>query len=95
MINPHSALVLDQNDQSAFGAGAVYIFERFNGDWQQQAFVKASNTGDQDIFGSSLSLSLDSNTLAVGARGEHSLATGINGYQSDDSRPGAGAVYIY
>jgi len=85
----------DQNDQSAFGAGAVYIFERFNGDWQQQAFVKASNTGDQDIFGSSLSLSLDSNTLAVGARGEHSLATGINGYQSDDSRPGAGAVYIY
>ena len=40
----------DQNDNSAEGSGAVYVF-RFDGlDWVQQAYVKASNAGSEDFF---------------------------------------------
>lgn len=37
--------------------------------WSQQAYVKASNTEANDLFGMSLSLSADGNTLAVGVGG--------------------------
>jgi len=40
-------------------------------------------------------LSADGSMLAVGASGEDSAATGINGVQSDDSAMGAGAVYVF
>jgi len=42
-----------------------------------------------------LALSADGNTLAVSAYFEGSAATGINGNQSDDSIPQAGAVYVF
>jgi hypothetical protein len=39
----------DQADDSAFGAGAVYVFVRDGQDaWSQQAYVKASNTGEDN-----------------------------------------------
>jgi hypothetical protein len=85
----------NQADHSAFNSGAVYVFVR-NGDaWNQQAYVKASNNRKSDQFGSSLALSNDGNTLAVGAVGEASSATGIDGNQADTSMPGAGAVYVF
>ncbi len=85
----------NQADQSAVNAGAVYIFVR-NGDaWVQQAYLKASNTKAGNQFGASLAISNDGNTLAVGATGEGSSATGVNGDQSDASMPGAGAVYVF
>lgn len=73
----------------------MYVFTRTGGVWSQQAYVKASNTGAGDGFGSSVSLSLDGNTLAVGARFEGSAAIGIDGSQTDNSAPGAGAVYVF
>jgi len=85
----------DQFDNSATNSGAVYVFTRNAGTWSQQAYVKASNTESGDDFGTSVALSADGNTLAVGADGEASLATGINGDQGDNSAPGAGAVYLY
>ncbi len=85
----------NQNDNSAAGAGAVYVFTRGGGLWSQQAYVKASNTGANDSFGYSVALSADGNTLAVGARVEGSSATGINGNQNDNSFPTAGAVYVF
>src|SRR5882672_8512177 len=42
-----------------------------------------------------MSLSADGNTLAVGAIGEDSAATGINGDQADDSAMGSGAAYVF
>ena len=81
-----------------FIPGAVYMFTRDNAVWQQQAYVKASNTDGGDRFGSAVNLSLDGNTLAVGAIGEESTATGINGDQSDNSSISLrtpGAVYLY
>ena len=85
----------DQNDNSAYSAGAVYVFTRQGDTWVQQAYVKASNTGQGDHFGSSVVLSGDGNTLAVAAHFESSAATGVSGDQSDDSIPQAGAVYVF
>ena len=83
----------NQTDNSAVGSGAVYVFTRTGATWTQQAYIKASNTGANDYFGSSVSLSGD--TLAVGAYGESSNATGVNGNQADNSAVGSGAVYVF
>jgi hypothetical protein len=94
----------DQNDNSIPEAGAAYIFTRSGTTWSQQAYVKASNTGepgvgdqfaDGDRFGFSIGLSGDGNTLAVGAIVEDSGAKGINGDQNDNSQPNSGAVYVF
>ncbi len=70
----------DQADNNARFAGAVYVFTRDSGGvWTQQAYIKASNTDRVDRFGRSVALSGDGNTLAVGAFGERSAATGVNG----------------
>ncbi|WP_462076494.1 FG-GAP repeat protein [Nitrospira sp. CMX1] len=82
-----------QGNNSVSDSGAVYVFTRTNGVWSQQAYLKASNTGMFDSFGSSVALSGD--TLAVGAIGEESNATGINGNQGDNSASHAGAVYVF
>jgi hypothetical protein len=94
----------NQDDRSIPEAGAVYLFTRSGSTWTQQAYVKASNTGtaavgdnfaEGDQFGYSIALSSDGNTLAVGAIGEDSNATGINGNQSDNSANQSGAVYVF
>ena len=83
----------DQTDNSAPNAGAVYVFTRTAGVWSQQAYLKASNTDAGDRFGEDVVL--DGDTLAVGARFEASNATGINGDQTDNSAPNAGAAYVF
>src|SRR5712692_11841027 len=85
----------NQNDNSVYAAGAVYIFVQRNGAWTQQAYIKASNPGQSYKFGYAVSLSQDGNTLAVSSPGEASAAKGINGDQSDKSIPLAGAVYVF
>ncbi len=59
----------------------------------QDAYIKASNTDQGDRFG--VSLSVDGNTMVVGAHREASSATGVNGDQADDSAPVAGAAYVF
>jgi hypothetical protein len=88
----------NQDDNSTENSGAVYVFSRTGSTWSQQAYVKASNTGEKDEgdqFGYSVSVSGDGNTLAVGAIGEDSASTGINGNQKDNSAAGSGAVYVF
>jgi len=85
----------NQNDNSMYAAGAVYVYTRQGQSWAQQAYVKASNPGQNDHFGSSVALSRDGNTMAVAAHWEASAATGVNGNQNDDSLPQAGAVYVF
>ena len=87
--------IRDQADNSAPDSGAVYVFTRSNGLWQQQAYIKASNPGVDDFFSGSLSLSADGSTLAIGAIIEESAATGINGNQADNSAGFSGAAYIF
>ena len=59
----------------------------------QQAYLKASNTGENDWFGRSVAVSGD--TVVVSAEGEDSNATGVNGNQADNSAYGAGAAYVF
>jgi trimeric autotransporter adhesin len=85
----------NQSDTSATDAGAVYVFVRAGTTWQQQAYVKASNTNAADYFGTSLALSTTGDTLVVGATNEASAASGVDGNQLDNSLPGAGAAYVF
>jgi ketosteroid isomerase-like protein len=83
----------DGLDNSAADSGAVYVFERdADGNWSQVSYVKASNTDSDDTFGSGVTFHGD--TLVVGAELEDSADTGINGNESDDSLPDAGAGYV-
>lgn len=81
-----------QADNSALNAGAVYVFH-FSGAWTQQAYIKASNTEANDLFGQFLAL--DNDTLVVGAANEASSSTGVGGNQADNSAGSAGAVYVF
>ncbi len=84
-----------QDNDNLLYAGAAYVFTRsIDGSWPQRAYVKASNTGDQDYFGSAVAMSADARTFAVGAPTERSKATGVDGDQLDNSVSEAGAVYL-
>jgi hypothetical protein len=83
-------------DDSAPGAGAVYMFSlSAEGLWAFDAYLKAANPDADDHFGVSLALNSDGTTLVVGAPGEDSAATGIDGNASDDSASGSGAAYVF
>ena len=84
----------EQNDRGD-DLGAVYVFIRSGEDWSQQAYIKASNAGKDDVFGFSVSLSDDGNSLAVGARFEDSNAKGVDGTQNNESARDSGAVYVF
>jgi hypothetical protein len=87
----------DETDDSADTAGAAYIFVRSGTTWSQQAYLKASNTPQDDLasdqFGISVAVSGD--TVVVGAFGEASNATGVNGDQADNSAFQSGAAYVF
>ena len=83
----------NQSDNSASDSGAAYVFVRSGSSWSQQAYLKASNTGAVDSFGTSVAVSGE--TLAVGAYHEASSATGVNGSQGDNRASGAGAAYVF
>ena len=85
----------DENDTLVFYVGAAYVFERIGEDWQQRAYIKASNTEAYDNYAGSISLSGDGNTLAVAASSEGSDSTGIGGDQNNNGAPASGAVYLY
>jgi len=97
-VNP-IAPAPSQSDNSALGSGAVYVFTRAAGVWSQQAYVKTSNAGAADTFGSSVAISGD--TLVVGAPGEdgHLLIGGTSlppdNTATGDSASASGAVYVF
>lgn len=59
-------------------SGAVYTYIKVNGQWTEEAHIKASNTLGGDAFGASVHLSHDGNTLAVGAPNESAAGLGLN-----------------
>ena len=83
----------NQNDNSAESAGAAYVFTRTTDIWTQQAYLKASNAENADVFG--LSVAIDSNTIIIGAFNESSNAIAVNGNQNNNSASNAGAAYIF
>src|SRR6185369_5743297 len=83
----------NQGDNSANSAGAAYVFVRNGTTWSQQAYLKASNTEAGDVFGHPVAVS--GNTVVIGAVLEASSATGVNGNQSNNNAPEAGAAYVF
>lgn len=83
----------NENNNSASFSGAAYVFVRSGTSWIQQAYLKPTNTGAQDIFGFDVAIS--GNTIVVGAPQEGSNATGINGNGSNNSSFWSGAAYIF
>jgi len=82
-----------QTNNSAFAAGAAYVFVRSGTNWTQQAYLKASNTEEYDGFGTSAAISGD--TIVVGAPSESSNATGVNGNQTNNLAGTSGAAYVF
>ena len=92
---------INSGDNLENGAvGAAYLFERSEtgeaSSWAQKNFYfKASNPNFAARFGQSVVLSSGGDYLAVGATGDKSSASGINGPQGDDRQLGSGAAYIF
>jgi hypothetical protein len=85
---------VNEADNTASAAGAVYVFVRSGATWIQQAYVKASNAGAAQLFGNAVALSADGNTLVVGAYLEQSSTTGVNS-TPDTAAIDAGAAYVF
>ncbi len=82
----------DDDNNGAVNSGAAYVYVRNGATWSQQAYLKASNTGDGDAFGNAVAVS--GNAIVVGAWTEDGGATGVNG-ASDDAAGDAGAAYVF
>ncbi|MCP5500639.1 MAG: hypothetical protein H7A25_12090 [Leptospiraceae bacterium] len=83
-------------DNSAANSGAVYVFKRSGTTWAQEAYLKAANAEANDNFG--ISVSVNADTVAVGAQQEDSNQTTItNGTtaSADNSAANSGAVYVF
>ncbi len=74
-------------------SGSAEVFARSPGGWRRQAYLKASNADRQDFFGGSVAISGD--TIVVGAPGESSAATGIDGNGRNNDAPYSGASYVF
>ncbi|MBV1907934.1 MAG: cadherin-like beta sandwich domain-containing protein [Kangiellaceae bacterium] len=88
-----------EQDTIAIGAysdnntGAVYTYTREQTTWTLEKRLVAARADSGDSFGWSVSLNGD--LLAVGALGEDSSSTGVNGDTFDNNAPNSGAVYIF
>ncbi|MBM9502057.1 putative Ig domain-containing protein [Leptospira sp. 201903071] len=91
------------SNTNASDSGAAYVFARTGTTWAFEAYLKAPNAEAGDNFGSSVSISEDSNTIAVAAKSERSNQTSVSNAPSpgltpagdNDSATGAGAVYVF
>jgi hypothetical protein len=83
----------NQSNDSSFQSGAAYLFWRNGVVWNQQAYLKSSNTGIGDWFGWSVAIS--NNDLLVGAQFEDSSAIGVNGNQNNNAGFQSGAAYLF
>jgi hypothetical protein len=91
---------VSEADNSKPEAGAAYVFARTSSGWSQEAYLKASNPDRSDRFANSVAISGD--RVVVGAWGEDSDATGVDGDQNNNLAPpnnlgagSTGAVYVF
>ncbi len=86
-----SGINQDPANNNAIWSGAAYIFNYFNDNWTQQAYIKASNADAHDLFGHAIKLNDDGRILAVSAINEASDGSSA----MNNAAGGAGAVYIF
>lgn len=75
--------------------GAVYVFRRAAGAWNETGYLKARLSRGGNSFGLNMGISADGNTLAIGAESENSDASGINGDFTNINSVASGAVMLY
>lgn len=89
-----SASPSDGTSETATSAGAAYVFLRQASVWNQVAYLKAGNPQADDRFGASVSIS--GRVAIVGAPGDDSTATGVNGVDDDGALGNdSGAAYAF
>lgn len=78
-------------------AGEVIVYGLHDGQWRIDAEIFASNPEPNVHFGSSVAISADGQTLAVGATGESSPALNVHPTYTPGTPavPEAGAVYVF
>ncbi|MCX6807268.1 MAG: peptidoglycan DD-metalloendopeptidase family protein [Patescibacteria group bacterium] len=87
------SLALSDNNRLAIGAdnsinggictGSVYVYEMIAGRWTQKAKIVPADGKPNDYFGTSVSISSNGNTLAIGAQ------------CADGMRADVGAIYVF
>ncbi len=82
-------------DNTKSRSGAAYIFVNNNGNWEQQAYLKAGVSDAIDEFGGAVSISANGDIVAIGAQNERGASVGINGDENDNSQDRPGAVYVF
>lgn len=82
-----------ESNNTQYGAGAAYVFKKTNEGWTRQAYLKAAHPGSEYAFGTAVAI--HTGIIAVGAPGESSASTGIDGDPIDDTAPSSGAAYIF
>jgi len=78
-----------ESDNSVNNAGAAYVFTRTGSSWSQQAYLKASSTGIDDVFATSVDI--DADVVVIGAVGESSDGS----IDTNNSAVSAGAAYVF
>lgn len=83
-------------NEDAFDSGAVYLYRTLltASGWGFDQYMKASNTGTEDAFGTSVALSGDGIAMAVTAVNEDSDTTGVDAMPNDDGSD-CGAAYVF
>jgi hypothetical protein len=86
----------DPTSNAALGAGAAYVFRRSaGGGWDSEVYVKATNAGASDAFGTSVGLSANGDVLVVGAPFEDGSGVSPLPDPISEAAPDGGAVYVY
>lgn len=70
-----------------YGSGAVYVYRLSSGGWTQEAKLEPPDARGYDFFGSDVALSMNGDTLVVGAQNE--------GYDAPSQEAGPGSVFVY
>jgi hypothetical protein len=83
----------DNND--VINSGAVYVFSKNYGSWQQQAYIKSPSPDSSDIFGRSVSLNGTGDKLVIGVPLEDSASNTINGDTTNNGVQDSGALFLY
>ncbi|MBK8592483.1 MAG: hypothetical protein IPN77_25885 [Sandaracinaceae bacterium] len=85
----------DNRDVGAFDAGVAFVFHHDGNAWVQQAVLNNPAPSTNDYVGTSITVSNDGDTFAVGGPTEDSSATGVGAPVADNSSTDSGVVYVY
>ena len=83
----------DGSSNTVTDSGAAYVFHRVTGTWSQQAYIKSSNSQNNDRVGTAVAISGD--RAIVGAFGEDANTTGVNVYGNNNNLADPGAAYVF